>query len=80
MGFLDETFLQSANAAYDAIMNGYVYVDDKGRLHLDQTVKVGTLNFKSSKGDFDYYVTTERRLDDYKGLAALLYASIELKR
>lgn len=79
-GFLDQEFLQSANAAYDAILNGYVYADTKGRLHLDQTVKVGTLNFKSSKGDFEYYVTTERRIDDYKGLAALLYASIELQR
>ena len=79
-GFLDKSFLASAQQAYDAILNQYVYVDDGGNVHLDRTVKVGTLNPKTSKGDFQYYITSECRIDDYKGLAALLYASIELDR
>ncbi len=79
-GFLDENYLIAAEAAYDALLHQYVYVDDQGNLHLDQTVKIGTLNPKNSKGDFDYYITTERRINDYKGLASLLFASIELGR
>ncbi|MBX2971110.1 MAG: glycoside hydrolase family 88 protein [Cyclobacteriaceae bacterium] len=79
-GFLDESYLATANEAFDALLDQYVYVDDSGNLHLDQTVKIGTLNPKNSKGDFEYYVTTERRIDDYKGLASLLFLSIELNR
>jgi unsaturated rhamnogalacturonyl hydrolase len=78
LGFLDEKYLKAGENAYDALFANYVYTDANGNIHLDQTVKVGTLNLKTSKGDFEYYVTTERRLDDYKGLAALLFASIEL--
>lgn len=77
-GLLDESFRQRAQQAFDALVNDYVYFDDAGRLYFDQTVKVGTLNPKTSKGDFAYYITTERRINDYKGLGALLYASLEL--
>jgi unsaturated rhamnogalacturonyl hydrolase len=80
IGVLENSFRHSAQRAFDSLLNNYVYTDKDGNLHLDQTVKIGTLNTKTSKGDFDYYVTTERRLDDYKGLASLLFASIELKR
>lgn len=79
-GLLNETYQQAAQQAYQSLLNGYVYVDDAGNIHLDQTVKIGTLNPKTSKGDYDYYINTERRLDDYKGLAALLSASMELNR
>jgi unsaturated rhamnogalacturonyl hydrolase len=78
--YLDESFKASADKAYDAILNNFVFVDDKGNLHLDQTVKIGTLNPKTSKGDYQYYISTERRINDYKGLASFLYASIELNR
>jgi unsaturated rhamnogalacturonyl hydrolase len=78
-GYLDKTYRDKAQQAFDALKQQYIYFDDNGRLYLEQTVKVGTLNLKVSKGDFDYYVATERRINDYKGLGALLYASLELK-
>jgi unsaturated rhamnogalacturonyl hydrolase len=77
---IDKGYLNSAEAAYRSLMKNHVYQDEKGDLHLDQAVKVGTLNIKNSKGDYDYYIGGERRLDDYKGLAAWLYASLELKK
>ncbi len=80
LGYLDESYQQAAQRAYNALLKEYVYADDAGNLHLDQTVKIGTLNPKTSKGDYAYYITTERRVNDYKGLAALLSASMELKR
>ena len=79
-GLLDKSFLEVSSQAYDALLNNYVYADLKNELHLDQAVKVGSLNIKNSKGDYDYYINCERRVDDYKGLAALLYASMELNR
>ncbi|MBX2963519.1 MAG: glycoside hydrolase family 88 protein [Cyclobacteriaceae bacterium] len=80
LGILDKSYLTTANEAFDALLNQYVYVDEADNLHFDQTVKIGTLNPKGSKGDFEYYITTERRIDDYKGLASLLFLSIELNR
>jgi unsaturated rhamnogalacturonyl hydrolase len=77
-GYLDKTYLVASHKAFDSIVNNYIYFDDAGRLYLDQTVKVGTLNFKTSKADYLYYVSSERRINDYKGLGALLFAAIEL--
>ena len=77
---LDVSFRDSAVRAYDALLDKFVFVDKRGGLHLDQTVKIGTLNPKTSKGDYQYYISTERRIDDYKGLASFLFASIELNR
>jgi unsaturated rhamnogalacturonyl hydrolase len=78
--YLDQSFMVSAEKAYESILKNFVFTDDKGNVHLDQTVKIGTLNPKTSKGDYEYYISTERRINDYKGLASLLYASIELNR
>lgn len=80
LGYLDASYNEAAQAAHTALLQDYVAFDDAGILYLNRTVKIGTLNPKNSKGDFDYYVTTECRINDYKGLAALLYASMELER
>jgi unsaturated rhamnogalacturonyl hydrolase len=77
-GALDKTYLTAAQKAFDALKDQHLYFDDEGRLYLDGTVKIGTLNVKTSKGDLDYYVSTERRINDYKGLGALLYLTQEL--
>lgn len=79
-GYLDASYEQAAKQAYAALIANYVYIDSRQGVHLTQTVKIGTLNPKTSKGDFAYYVSTERRLDDYKGLAALLFAGMELNK
>ena len=79
-GLLDKSYLDAAEKAYGSLMTNFAYTDHQGDIHLDQGVKVGTLNPKNSKGDYAYYISSERRLDDYKGLAAFLYASIELNK
>lgn len=79
LGLLDESYRQRAQQAFQAIIADYTYYDAAGRLYLAQTVKVGTLNLKVSKGDYAYYVHCERRINDYKGLAALLYAALALE-
>jgi unsaturated rhamnogalacturonyl hydrolase len=77
-GFFDKSYRSAAQQAFDALTKDYVFFDDDGKLYMDQTVKIGTLNVKTSRGDYDYYITTERRINDYKGLASLLYLSQEL--
>jgi unsaturated rhamnogalacturonyl hydrolase len=80
LGLLDSTYYTAAQNAFHSLLQSYVAFDDVGILYLNRTVKIGTLNPKTSKGDFDYYITTECRINDYKGLAALLYSSIELEK
>lgn len=77
-GLLDEAYRKRAREAFDALVRDYTWFDSKGNLYFDQTVKVGTLNLKVSKGDYEYYIGGERRINDYKGLGALLYASLAL--
>jgi unsaturated rhamnogalacturonyl hydrolase len=78
LGFLELSYLKVANDTYSRLLQNYVFEDKNGVLHFDQTVKIGTLNPKNSKGDYEYYITTERRINDYKGLASLLFLSMEL--
>lgn len=80
LGLLDDEYLKAAQEAYQSLLKDYIVFDDQGILYLNRTVKIGTLNPKGSKGDFDYYISTECRINDYKGLAALLYASLELDK
>ncbi len=77
-GILDKTYLDAANKTFETLKKEYLFFDDQGRIYLDGTVKIGTLNPKVSKGDLDYYVSTERRINDYKGLGSLLYLTVEL--
>jgi unsaturated rhamnogalacturonyl hydrolase len=77
-GILDKTYQAAAQKVLISLQREYVFVDDQGHLYFDGTAKEGTLDTKKSKGDLDYYVSTERRINDYKGLAALLYLSMEL--
>lgn len=77
-GLLDSSYRERAEDAFKSIISNYTYYDHNGNLYLDQTVKVGTLNMKVSKGDYAYYIRSERRINDYKGLGALLYAALAL--
>jgi unsaturated rhamnogalacturonyl hydrolase len=77
-GFLDRSYGITAKQAFNSLVNEYVYFDDDGKMYMDQTVKIGTLNPKSSNGDYNYYIGAERRINDYKGLGALLYLSQEV--
>jgi unsaturated rhamnogalacturonyl hydrolase len=77
-GILDKTYLSAAQKVFVSLQRDYIFIDDEGRVYFDGTAKTVTLNTKVSKGDLDYYVSTERRVNDYKGLGALLYLSMEL--
>jgi rhamnogalacturonyl hydrolase YesR/polygalacturonase len=75
-GYLDDSFREQAEQAYQGLIDHYVYLDENGYFYLTDTVKVGSL---CSKADYEYYVTTERRVNDFKGVSAFLYASLEME-
>jgi unsaturated rhamnogalacturonyl hydrolase len=78
-GILDKSYEISAINAFNGLKNSYIYFDADGKVYLTGTVKVGTLNFKSSNGSYQYYTSVDRRLNDFKGLAALLYLTTEME-
>jgi unsaturated rhamnogalacturonyl hydrolase len=78
-GFLDKKYFEQAQKAFNGLINNNIYFDNEGKIYLTGTVKVGTLNFKSSDGSFGYYISVDRRTNDFKGLAALLYLSMALE-
>ncbi len=80
MGYIDARYLDAAKKAYQGILNNHVYTDQAGRFYLTGTAWIGTLNPKVSKGDYDSYVKTARQLNDIKGVAAFLWASLEMER
>jgi rhamnogalacturonyl hydrolase YesR len=71
-GILDKTYLDAARKAFAGMKNDYIFFDDEGRLYFDGSVKF------SGQGDLDYYLSSERRVNDFNGLGALLYLSMEL--
>ena len=74
-GYLDPVFRTKAEQAYQRLIDQYVLFDQEGRFYLTDIVSVGSLR---SNADYEYYVTTDRRTNDFKGVAAFLYASLEL--
>lgn len=79
-GYLPPRYKKYAQKAFKGLCDHHIYFDDQGLLYLTGTVKVGTLNFASSKGDYAYYVNTDRRINDFKGIGAFLFAALELER
>jgi unsaturated rhamnogalacturonyl hydrolase len=77
-GWIKKEYRNNAKLAFRGLIDRQVYFDEKGLFHLTGTVKVGTLNFASSLGDFDYYVHTDRRIDDFKGVGAFFFAAQQL--
>jgi unsaturated rhamnogalacturonyl hydrolase len=78
-GYLGNEYLQNAEKAFRGLIDNEMYFDDQGKLYLAGTVKVGTLNFKVSKGDYNYYIGTNRRINDFKGISAFIYLAFVLE-
>jgi len=79
-GYLPEEYLQKAKMAFKSLIDGYVYFDEDGRFYLTETVFVGTLNFQTSDGSYNYYINTDRRINDFKGVSAFLYLTMALNK
>jgi unsaturated rhamnogalacturonyl hydrolase len=75
-GILDKSYCEKAMKAFRGLINNNIYFDNEGKIYLLGTVKVGTLNFKSSDGSYQYYISVDRRVNDFKGVAALLYLTM----
>ena len=75
---MEDDYTQKALKAFHGLVNHEVYFDDQGKLYLNGTVKVGTLNPKVSDGSYNYYIGVDRRINDFKGVGAFLYLALAL--
>ena len=79
-GYIDASYQENARKAYEGLKQNMLFVDENNNVHLLGTVKVGTLNPSSSDGSFNYYISTERRLDDLKGVSPFLALALEFEK
>ncbi|PFH48575.1 glycoside hydrolase family 105 protein [Amanita thiersii Skay4041] len=73
----DGTIIAAAKKAYEYIVSNFVVANSDGTMNWTNTVIVGSLD---QTGDFNYYVSQPTNLNDLKGLAAFLLASLEYER
>jgi unsaturated rhamnogalacturonyl hydrolase len=77
-GYLGSEYQQLALKAFNGLVKREVYFDGSGNFYLNGTVKVGTLNFKYSKGNYEYYIGVDRHINDFKGVAPFFNLALVL--
>ncbi|KAJ3778980.1 hypothetical protein FB446DRAFT_782836 [Lentinula raphanica] len=73
----DGSIVAAARKAYGYMVQNWVIHDANGTMSWNNTVVVGSLNLA---GDFDYYISQPIDINDLKGLAAFVLASIEYEK
>ncbi|HEY5825068.1 MAG TPA: glycoside hydrolase family 88 protein [Cyclobacteriaceae bacterium] len=81
LGYLDKTFLSTANKGFDGIIKNFIELDDAGMPHLTKTCSGAGLGGNPYRdGSFEYYIKEPLRRDDLKAIGPFIQASIELGR
>ncbi|KAF8652898.1 hypothetical protein AX16_004086 [Volvariella volvacea WC 439] len=73
----DGSIVAAMKKAYQYIINNWVTANSDGTFNWQNTVEVGSL---SGNGTYEYYISVPTRVNDLKGLAAFLLASLEYER
>ncbi|KAF5328729.1 hypothetical protein D9619_011466 [Psilocybe cf. subviscida] len=80
LGYVDDRdgeYVGTAKKAYRYMTEHWVIPNDNGTMDWNNTVIVGTLD---TTADFNYYISEPVDLNDLKGVAAFLLASLEVER
>ncbi|KAJ7883396.1 glycoside hydrolase family 105 protein [Mycena olivaceomarginata] len=73
----DGSIVAAMKKAYNYAVQNWVVPNNNGTMDWKNTVHVGSLD---TTGDFNYYVSQSVPLNDLKGLAAFLLASLEFEK
>ena len=80
-GYLDASYLQAANEAYDGILEQFIEVDDKGLVNINHVCAVAGLGGDPYRdGSYEYYVNESIQVNDTKATGPFIQASLELNR
>ncbi|KAF9451590.1 glycoside hydrolase family 105 protein [Macrolepiota fuliginosa MF-IS2] len=80
LGYIPDTdgsIVKAARKAYEYMTSHWVVSNGDGSMGWTNTVEVGSL---SGNGTYEYYISVPTDLNDLKGLAAFLLASIEYEK
>ncbi len=75
-GYVTPEYRAYADKAYQYMLNECLYLDQHGDFYLTGIVTVGSLR---DNADYDYYVTSPQRTNDFKGVGAFLYLCLEME-
>ena len=77
--YIDRKYINIAEKGFNGLINNLVKVEDNGELRLLQVCEVAGLS-EDRDGSFAYYIKEPIRINDPKGTAAFVLASIELNK
>lgn len=81
MGCLDQKYFETANTCFDSLIKNLVTEGEDGYPNLNNTVGgCGLGGNPYREGDYNYYITEKKVVNDPKGVAPLILAAIELNK
>ncbi|MCW0481246.1 glycoside hydrolase family 88/105 protein [Gaoshiqia sediminis] len=81
MGYLDASYLAPAQKGYEGILNNFIREEEDGTISLTQCCAVAGLGGNPYRdGSYEYYITTQIRDNDPKGVGPFIMASIEMHK
>lgn len=80
-GYLSRRYRHSVKKGYKGIIDYFVEVDDKGRIHLHKNNKGAGLGGNPYRdGTYEYYINERVVSNDPKGVSPFILASVEFER
>lgn len=82
LGLLDAKYADVARRGYAGILDRFIRADERGRLMLIDTCQVAGLggDKKYRDGSYKYYLSEPRVVNDPKGVAPFILASLEMEK
>ncbi|WP_050183241.1 glycoside hydrolase family 88/105 protein [Domibacillus robiginosus] len=80
LGYLDQVWMETANRAYESIINEFITVTADGLVNLNKNCQVAGLGGPDQRdGTFEYYISEPIITNDLKGVGAFILAAAEME-
>lgn len=81
MGYLDQIYMKPAKKGFDGILKNFIQENEDGTISLTNCCAVAGLGGNPYRdGSYEYYISTEIRNDDPKGIGPFIMACIEMHK
>ncbi len=81
LGYVDDSYLEAAKTGFDGILKNFIKVEEDGLTSLTQCCAVAGLGGNPYRdGSYEYYISTEIRDNDPKGVGPFIMAAIEMQK
>jgi len=80
-GYLDQKYLDIANACFDAILLEFITIEEDGLVSIDHgcfAAGLGGINYRD--GSYEYYINERKGKNDSKSVGPFIMAAYELQR